>query len=99
MRGHFAEARGDHGDLHRFLHRIIHHRAENDVGIFVRGLLDDRRSFVHFVQRKRGGAGDVDQDSLRALDAVVFEQRAVDGAVGGVDGAVGPEATAVPITA
>ena len=31
------------------------HGAENDVGVFVRGLLDDGGGFVDFVQREAGG--------------------------------------------
>ena len=43
---------------------------------------------MHFVQRQAGAAGNVDEDALRALDGVVLEQRAGDGAIGGVDRAV-----------
>ena len=49
-RGNFAETGGDHGDLHGLLHGIVHHRAENNVGVLVRGLLDDRRGLVNFLQ-------------------------------------------------
>src|SRR5271156_134485 len=86
--GDVAESRGDHRDFHGLLHGIVHHRAENDVGIFVRGFLDDGRSFVHFLQAEAGGAGDVDQNSLRALNAIVLEQRAIDGAIRGVNRAI-----------
>src|SRR5271170_863180 len=87
--GYVAETRGDYGDFHGLLHGVVHHRAENDVGIFVGGFLDDGRSFVHFLQAEAGGAGDIDQDSLRALNAIIFEQRAIDGAIRGVNGAIG----------
>src|SRR5579859_6264875 len=46
-----AETRGDYGNLDGLLHGIVHHRAEDDVGVFMRGLLNDRGSFVHFMQR------------------------------------------------
>jgi len=45
---------------------------------------------VHFLQAERGRAGNVDENSLRAIDAVVFEKRTIDRAVGRVDGAVRP---------
>ena len=47
------------------------------------------RRFVHFVKRQAGAAADVDEDALRALNGIVFQQRAGDGAIGGIDGAVG----------
>src|SRR5580658_11330093 len=86
--GDVAESSGDHGDFHGLLHGIVHYCAENNVGIFVRGFLDDGRSFVHFLQAEAGRAGDIDQNSLRALNAIVFEQRAIDGAIRGVDRAI-----------
>jgi hypothetical protein len=85
----FLESRGDYGDLHGIFHLVVLHGAENDVGVFVGGFLDDRRSFVDFLQREAGAAGNVDQDALRALDRIVFEQRASDGAIGGIDRAAG----------
>src|SRR5580658_1943547 len=84
----FLEACGDYRDFYRVFHGVVHDRAENDVGVFVGGFLDDAGGFVNFVQREAGAAGNVDQDALRPLDGVVFEERAGDGAVGGVDGAV-----------
>src|SRR3984885_13371130 len=86
--GDIAEARCDHGNFHGLLHCVVHYRTENDIGIFVSGFLDDGRSLVDLLQAETGRAGDVDQNSLRALDAIVFEQRAVDGAIGGIDGAI-----------
>src|ERR1700675_1665976 len=40
------------------------------------------------MQREAGAAGNVDEDALGALDGVVFEERAGNGAVGGVDRAI-----------
>jgi len=51
---------------------------------------------VNFVQRQAGRAGDVDQDALRALDGIVFEQGAGDGAIGGIHARLAPVPTAVP---
>src|ERR1041385_5961409 len=40
------------------------------------------------MQREAGTAADVDENSLRALDGIVFEKRTSDGAVGSIGGAV-----------
>ena len=82
------EACGDNRDFHRVFHLIVLHGAKNNVGVFVRGFLDDGGRFVDFVQREAGAAGNIDEDALRALDGVVFEERAGNSAVCGVDGAV-----------
>src|SRR5467141_4140414 len=84
-----TESRGNDGDLHLFFHGIIHYGAEDNVGVLMRGLLDDRRGLVNFVEGEAGRSADVDENALRALDRIVFEQRAVDGAIGGVYGAIG----------
>ena len=81
----FLEARGDNGNFHRILHRFVLHRAENNVGVFRRGFLNDGRRFVNFVQRKARAAANVDENSLRALNRIVLEQRTGDGAIRGVD--------------
>src|SRR5580704_4574758 len=47
-----AETGGDYSNLDGLLHGIVHHRAEDDVGVFMCGLLNDRRSFMDFMQRK-----------------------------------------------
>src|SRR5579885_447692 len=54
----------------------------------MRGLLDDGGCFVDLVQFEAGTAADVDEDALGALDGIVLEERAGDGAIGGVDGAI-----------
>src|SRR5712692_7634678 len=86
--GGFAESRGDDRDLYLLLHVVIHDRAENDVGVFMRGFLNDGRRLVHFMKREAGRSAHIDQDTLRALDRVVLEQRAADGAVGRIYGAI-----------
>src|SRR5437879_2376291 len=85
----FTEAGGYHGDLHLFLHGVVLNRAENNVGILVGGLLDNRGRLVDLVQGKARRAADVDENALRPLNGVVFEQRATDRAVGGVHRAIG----------
>src|SRR5262249_45766689 len=64
-------------------------RAENNVRIFRCSFLNDRRRFMDFVQRKARAAADVDKNSLRALNRIVFEQRAGNRAIRGVHGTVG----------
>ena len=47
----FLEACGDDRDFHGVLHGVVHDGAEDDVGIFVSGFLDDAGGFVNFVER------------------------------------------------
>jgi len=93
------EARGNDSDLHGVLHVVILHGAENNVGILVRGLLNDAGRFVNFVQREARAAGNVDEDALSALDGIVFQKRAGNSAVRASTARFVPVATAVPITA
>ena len=46
----FLEAGGDDRDFHGVFHGIVHDGAENDVGVFMRGFLNDGRRLVDFVQ-------------------------------------------------
>src|SRR5690348_2824122 len=84
----FLESRGDHRDFHAVLHGVVHNGAKYNISVFMRGLLDHRGGFVDLMQRETGAAGDIDQNPLRALDGVVFEERAGNSPIGGVDGAV-----------
>ena len=84
----FAEAGRDDRDLHRVFHLFVEHRAEDDVGIFVGGALNDRAGLLHFGQLQRSRAGDVDEDAAGAVDGSGFEQRRSDGALRGFDGAL-----------
>src|SRR5882724_9772226 len=84
----FLEAGGDDGDLHGVLHSFVLNRTENNVGVFRGGFLDDRGRFVNFVQRKARAAANGDENTVRALNGIVLEQRAGDGAIGGVHGAI-----------
>jgi len=47
----FLEACGDDRDFDGVLHGVVHDGAEDDVGVFMRGFLDDGGGFVNFVQR------------------------------------------------
>ena len=86
--GRLAETGGDHGNLHRIFHLLVQHGAENDVGIFVRGALNDRAGLLHFGELERCGTGDVDEDAARAIDGAGLEQRRGDGFLRGFDGAL-----------
>ena len=87
-----VEAGGDHRDLDLPGQGRVHHRAEDDVGVLVRRLVDDRHRVVHFHQRHVGPAGDVDDHAAGAVHRGVFEQRTRHGAVGRIDGPAVPVA-------
>jgi hypothetical protein len=74
-RTNLAESGGNHGDLHRIFHLLVHHRAENNVGIFVRRALNDGARLLHFRQLQRRRPSDVDEDAARPVDGSSFEQR------------------------
>src|SRR5258706_456295 len=61
--------------------------AEDDVGVFGRGFLNERRGCVDIEQREVGPAGDVDEDAGGAGDADVLQQRRRDGLLRRLDGA------------
>src|SRR6267378_2489744 len=82
------EASCDYGDLDAVLHVVVLHGAKNDVRVFVRRFLNHARSFVNFVQSEARAAGNIDQNSLCALNGIVFEERAGNGAVRSIHGAV-----------
>jgi len=90
------EAGGNNGDLDGVLHVVILHSAKMMFAILVRGLLNDARSFVDFMQTKAGAAGDIDENALRALNGIVFEERAGNGAVGASTARFVPVATRYP---
>ena len=58
-----SESCRDHGDLHLALECGIDDRAEDDVRVFVRRLLNDRRRLADFDQREIRSTGDVDDDA------------------------------------
>src|SRR5207249_9337590 len=70
----FAEPGGDDSDLHGVFHLLVHNGAENNVGVFVSGALNDGARLLHFCQLERGRSGDVDEDAARAIDGSSFEQ-------------------------
>src|SRR6266436_1209614 len=82
------EACRDYGDLDAVLHVVVLHGAKDDVRVFVRRFLDHAGSFVNFVQREARAAGNVDEDALSALNGIVFEERAGNGTVRSIHGAI-----------
>src|SRR5579875_2018917 len=81
-----VEAGGDDRELHLVLHARVDHRAEDDIRLGVRRLVD-------LVQGQVGAAGDVEPHAARALHGDV-EQRAGDRRPGSVGGTVVARAAA-----
>ena len=77
----------DDGDPHLVAERVVDDRAEDDVGLGVRGLLDQAGRLVDLEQAEVGAALDGEQHAVGAVDAGL-EQRAGDRELGGLDGAV-----------
>src|SRR5438309_11199425 len=84
------EAGGDDGHPHLVLEARVEHGAEDDVGLLVRGLLNDAGGLFHLVDREVVSTGEVDEDALGALDGRVVQQRARDRLLRGIERAVRP---------
>src|SRR4051794_2546867 len=82
-----VEACGDDGDADLVAERVVDDRTEDDVGVGVSGVRDQLRGFVDLEQAEVTAAGDVHQDTVRAVDRGL-EQRARDGHLGRCDRAV-----------
>ena len=82
-----VEAGGDDGDHHLFAEALVEARPEDDVRLGIGRGADLLGGLGHLPQGEVRGAGDVEQDPLRAGD-VDLEQRAGDGLAGGLEGAV-----------
>src|SRR6185312_6170395 len=65
------------GDAHLVAERVVDHRAEDDVGLGVRRLLDERRRLVDLEQAEVRTARDGQQHALRAVHRGL-QQRRVD---------------------
>src|SRR6476659_6742099 len=63
-----AESGGDDRDAHLVAHRLVDHRAEDDVRVLVGGARHDLGRLVDLEQSDVGTAGDVDENPGRALD-------------------------------
>src|SRR5262249_15006881 len=83
-----AEAGRDHRDPHLVAHRFVDDGTEDDVGVLVGLLLDERGCLVHLVEREVGTAGDVDQHAPRPRDGDVLEEWARDRLLCRLDGPV-----------
>src|SRR5829696_134903 len=79
--GHALEAGRDHGDPNRVFQLVVHHGAEDDVGLRVGGLLDDLGGLVDLEEAEVPAAGDVEQDARGPLHRLL-EQGAGDGVLG-----------------
>src|SRR3954470_17497508 len=71
-----AVAGGDHGDPDLVLELLVDHRAEDDVGLGMRGLLHGAGGLVDLPQREVAPGGDRQQDRLRALKPPLQQRRA-----------------------
>ena len=97
--GHAAvEAGRDDGDPDLVAERVVDHGAEDDVGLGVHGLGDQRGRLVDLEQPEVRAAGDREQHAVRAVDAGL-EQRAGHGHLGGGDRPVLAGAEPMPIRA
>ena len=84
----FFKSCRDHSDLDRVFHLLVQNRAEDNVGIFVSGALNNRASLLHFGELQRIRSRDVDENSAGSVDRARLEQRRRDGALRGFDCAV-----------
>src|SRR6266853_2974504 len=81
------EPGGNHGDFQIIFQFFILDSAKDDVGVFMRGRLNDGGSLMDLSQLERRGAGDVDEDAASAVDGAGFEKRRGDGGLRSVGGA------------
>src|SRR5215212_9913010 len=76
-------ARGLHRHPDLVLELLVDHRAEDDVGVGVRGLGHGLRRLVHLVEREVATARDRQEDRMRAVH-LGLEQRRLDRMRGGI---------------
>jgi len=69
------EAGGDDGDLDLVAETFIEYSAEDDIGVFVGGVLNNGGGLVDLRELERAGTRDVDQDAAGTVDRTGFEQR------------------------
>ena len=73
-----AQTGCDHGHFHLIFQRLVDDRAEDDLGVFVRGFHDQGGGFIDLVDLHVRSARDVDDDAGCTVDRDVFEERARD---------------------
>ena len=69
-----VEACGDDGDSDSFAHGVVESMSENDFGVFVRGLLNERARFAHFMESHIARRSDVDEKACGAFNVDVFKE-------------------------
>jgi len=67
------KARGNDRNLDVIFHLLVENCAEDDIGVFMGGALDNGRGFVHLGQLQSARTGNVDEDSARAVDGPGFQ--------------------------
>ena len=72
-----VEAGRDDRDLDVLAERLVDAGAEDDVGVLVGLLLDERGGLLDLLHLHVGAADDVDEDARRAVDRDVVEERRV----------------------
>jgi hypothetical protein len=92
--GTAVEAGGDDGHLDLVLHGGVEGDAEDHLGVVVGAVLDDPVRLVDLGEGEALASGEVDEDLLGPVDGHPLEERATDGHLGGVHGAVAPRGAA-----
>src|SRR5579884_4213022 len=80
-----VKAGGDDGNLDLAIIGRVLHRAEDDVGLWMRRLADNISCLVDLVERQVGAAGNIEEYTARPADIDV-EQRAGNRQLGGING-------------
>ena len=80
-----VDAGGNHGHAQRPAHLGFQRGADDDVGVRVDLFADPVRGLVQLEQGDVGAAGDVDQHTLRTVQADFVQQRVGDGLLGRLD--------------
>src|SRR6202030_44631 len=82
------ETGGDHRDFDLIAHAFVENGAEDDVGVFMSGILNEGRSDVHLTQPEGAGTADIDENAASAVDSTRLQQRRGHGSLGGRNGAI-----------
>ena len=68
------KSRRYHGDFNLALHPRIDDCTENNIGVVVRSLMDNRRCFIDFTNGQVVASSDVNDDTARSLNSRIFQQ-------------------------
>ena len=83
-----AKGSGNERHAQFVLQLPVGHGAQDDLGFLMCLLVNDRCRVVNFVQCHVRTAGNVQQDAARAVNQGIFEQRAGEGHVSSLEGAM-----------